>query len=136
MSWEGDPGMLSELLSQYSDPGWKTRNELPPMQSSVSVTSVSLDLPHAVLAPGLHHVNQLKGPVPHGVGYLKNLRELLLHDNMIDGTIPDTLDGMSYLTRLELSNISGSIEFKDSLFKIIQIKGHNFLLSTFFIFKK
>jgi len=53
----------------------------------------------------------LHGPIPHGVGYLRNLRGLLLNDNDIDGTLPDTLGGMLYLQELDLrnNNISGTI---------------------------
>ena len=30
--------------------------------------------------------NQLVGPIPHGLGYLENLRSLRLENNMVDGT--------------------------------------------------
>ena len=59
----------------------------------------------------LAHGNQLTGPIPHGVGYLSNLRELLLHENRIDGTLPDTLGGMHYLHTMDLreNSLSGTI---------------------------
>jgi len=44
------------------------------------------------------------GPIPHGVGYLDSIRELKLHDNLIDGTLPDTLGGLSYLRHFSLDN--------------------------------
>ena len=50
---------------------------------------------------GLEYVyandNQLAGPIPHGLGYLRRLRSLRLENNKVDGTTPDTWNGMHYL---------------------------------------
>jgi len=55
--------------------------------------------------------NRLVGPIPHGIGYLRNLRSLALYNNAIDGTVPDTLDGMEYLHSLQLhsNRLSGTL---------------------------
>ena len=53
----------------------------------------------------------MQGPIPHGIGYLRNLRSLLLNDNLIDGTLPDTLGGMEYLHQLDVQGnlLSGTL---------------------------
>ena len=44
----------------------------------------------------------IKGPIPKGIGSLRNLNMLLLSDNNLTGTIPSTIKGMKSLQRLYL----------------------------------
>jgi len=55
--------------------------------------------------------NKLEGPLPMGIGYLEAVRELLLYNNHIDGTLPDTIGDARTLTtlRLDSNKLSGTI---------------------------
>ena len=44
----------------------------------------------------------IKGPIPKGIGALRNLNMLALSDNNLSGTIPSTIKGMKSLQRLHL----------------------------------
>ena len=44
----------------------------------------------------------IKGPIPKGIGALRNLNMLALSDNNLTGTIPSTIKGMKSLQRLYL----------------------------------
>ena len=45
----------------------------------------------------------IKGPIPKGIGALRNLNMLRLSDNNLSGTIPSTIKGMKSLQRLYLA---------------------------------
>ncbi|XP_048447344.1 probable LRR receptor-like serine/threonine-protein kinase At1g07650 isoform X2 [Pyrus x bretschneideri] len=53
----------------------------------------------------------LTGTIHEGVGYLSNLRRLILSSNKLHGSIPDTLGNLKYLGTLDLSQnqLSGPI---------------------------
>ncbi|RDX81020.1 putative inactive leucine-rich repeat receptor kinase XIAO, partial [Mucuna pruriens] len=57
--------------------------------------------------------NELTGNLPTSLGYLKNLRIILLEGNQLSGSIPPSIGNLSYLTHLDLSNnmMNGTIPF-------------------------
>jgi len=69
--------------------------------------------------------NQLSGPIPPGVGNLRNLNTLTFSANPLNGSIPETLGNLQSLTYLSLSGIGltgpipsslGTLRFLQKLF--------------------